>query len=307
MQQRPLTESRLLAIALTCAASFLFAFLDTSAKYLATVAHVPVLQIIWVRFVVNALLIVAMLGPNAVLRALPSKKLMNQLLRSIFLIGATVFNFLALQYLQLDQTATIFFLSPFIVAALAGPMLGEWIGWHRLHAICVGFVGVLFVTRPGFGGIHWAVSFSLLATLSYAFYILWTRYLARFDNARTTLIYTPMAGTFFVAPFALTSWQMPGGTWVWFILLGTGIFGGFGHWLLILAHERAPAPILGPFGYISIIFMIALGLAVFGDFPSWWTLAGAAIIISSGIYLLFRERQAPGSTVPASSATVVEG
>ena len=209
MQQRPLTESRFLAIALTCAASFLFAFLDTSAKYLVTVAHVPILEIIWVRFVVNALLIVAMLGPNAALRALPSNKLMNQLLRSVFLIGATAFNFLALQYLQLDQTATIFFLSPFIVAALAGPMLGEWIGWHRLLAICVGFTGVLFVTRPGFGGIHWAVSFSLLATLSYALYILWTRYLARFDNASTTLVYTPLAGAVFVAPFALANWQMP--------------------------------------------------------------------------------------------------
>jgi len=306
MQQRPLTESRFLAIALTCAASFLFAFLDTSAKYLAAVAHVPVLEIIWVRFAVNALLIVAMLGPNAAIRALPSNKLMNQLLRSVFLIGATAFNFLALQYLQLDQTATIFFLSPFIVAALAGPMLDEWMGWHRLLAICVGFTGVLFVTRPGFGGIHWAASFSLLATLSYALYILWTRYLARFDNANTTLVYTPLAGAIFAAPVALANWQMPESAWVWFVLLSTGLFGGFGHWLVILAHERAPAPILAPFGYISIIYMIAPGLLVFADVPSWWTLAGAAVIILSGVYLLFRERYAPGSA-PAASATVVEG
>ena len=198
MQKRPLTKLGPLAIALTCAASFLFAFLDTGAKYLATVAHMPVLQIIWVRFMVNTLLIVVMLGPKQVRRALPSNKLLNQLLRSVFLIGATAFNFLALQHLQLDQTATIFFLSPFIVAALAGPMLGEWIGWRRILAICVGFTGVLFVTRPGFGNIHWAVSFSLLATLSYALYILWTRYLARFDSARTTLVYTPLAGAVFV-------------------------------------------------------------------------------------------------------------
>ncbi len=140
---------------------------------------------------------------------MPSRKLKHQILRSVFLIGATAFNFLALQYLQLDQTATIFFLSPFIVAALAGPMLNEWIGWHRLLAICVGFVGVLLVTRPGFGGIHWAVSFSLLATLSYALYILWTRYLALADDARTTLVYTPLAGAVFVAPFALMNWQSP--------------------------------------------------------------------------------------------------
>jgi drug/metabolite transporter (DMT)-like permease len=306
MQKRPLTDSRPLAIALTCAASCLFAFLDTGAKYLATVAHMPVLQIIWVRFMVNTLLIVVMLGPKPVRRALPSNKLMNQLLRSFFLIGATAFNFLALQHLQLDQTATIFFLSPFIVAALAGPMLGEWIGWHRILAICVGFTGVLFVTRPGFGNIHWAVSFSLLATLSYALYILWTRYLARFDSARTTLVYTPLAGAVFVAPLAFASWRMPEGIWAWTVLLSLGLLGGLGHWLLILAHERAPAPILAPFGYINIVFMITLGLTVFGDVPNRWTLIGAAIIILSGVYLLFRERYGLGSA-PASSATVVEG
>lgn len=248
------------------------------------------------------LLVVAMLGPRTTIRALPSRNLKHQLLRSVFLIGATAFNFLALQYLQLDQTGMIFFLSPFIVAALAGPMLGEWIGWRRLLAICVGFTGVLFVTRPGFGGIHWAVSFSFLATLSYALYILWTRYLARFDDPQTTLVYTPLAGAIFVAPFALMNWKTPESAWVWFVLVCTGLFGGFGHWLIILAHERAPAPILAPFGYINIIFMITLGYVVFADVPSWWTLAGTAIIISSGVYLLFRERHTPGS-----SATVAEG
>ena len=140
---------------------------------------------------------------------------------------------------------------------------------HRL-------AGVLFVTRPGFGGIHWAVSFSLLATLSSALYILWTRYLARFDDARTTLVYTPLAGALFVAPLALESWPTPKRVWVWLVLLSTGLFDGFGHWLVILAQEHAPAPILAPFGYTSIIYMIALGLIVFGDVPSLWTLAGAS-------------------------------
>jgi drug/metabolite transporter (DMT)-like permease len=185
-------------------------------------------------------------------------------------------------------------------------MLDEWVGWRRLLAICVGFSGVLFVTRPGFGGIHWAVSFSFLSTLSYALYSLWTRYLAKFDSARTTLVYTPIAGAIFMAPFAIMDWQTPQNVWVWLLLMSTGLSGGCGHWLLILAHERAPAPILAPFGYVNIVFVIALGYLVFSDVPSWWTLAGAAIIVSSGIYLLFRERQRSRSS-PASSATVTEG
>jgi drug/metabolite transporter (DMT)-like permease len=305
--QRTLADTRLTAIGLMCSAITLFAFLDTSAKYLATVVHVPVMQIIWMRFVSHAVLTFVVLGPGATMRAAPSRKLGHQLLRSVLLIGSTGFNFLALQYLQLDQTATIFFLSPFIVAALAGPMLDEWVGWRRLLAICVGFSGVLFVTRPGFGGIHWAVSFSFLSTLSYALYSLWTRYLARFDTARTTLVYTPIAGAVLLAPLGIMAWQTPQSAWVWLLLLSTGLSGGFGHWLLILAHERAPAPILAPFGYVNIVFMISLGYLVFSDVPSWWTLAGTAIIIASGIYLLFRERQTAGSSAPASSATVAEG
>ncbi len=305
--QRTLTESRLSGIGLICTATILFAFLDASAKYLATVAHLPIPQIVWVRFVSNAFFIIAIIGPRSIGRSLPSRKIWHQLLRSSFLLGATAFNFFALQFLQLDQTATIFYLSPFIVAALAGPFLNEWIGWRRLLAICAGFSGVLFVMRPGFGGIHWAISFSFLSTLSYALYSLLTRYLARFDGARTTLVYTPMAGAVFYAPFATAAWQTPQSGWAWLVLLCTGVLGGLGHWLLILAHERAPAPILAPFGYINVVFMIMLGYLIFLDVPSWWTLAGTAIISSSGIYLLFRERQTSGSDGPASSAMVVEG
>ncbi len=302
--RRELIESRLAGIALICAATILFSFLDTSAKYLSTVAHVPVPQIIWVRFASNALLIVVALGPRVTICSLPSRKLWYQLLRSAFLLGSTAFNFLALQYLQLDQTATIFYLSPLAVAALAGPMLDEWIGWRRLMAICLGFSGVLFVTRPGFGGVHWAISFSFLSTLSYAFYSLFTRYLARYDSANTTLVYTPIAGAVFFAPLALMSWQTPQSTWMLLLLACTGLFGGLAHWLLILAHEKAPAPILAPFGYVNIVFMISFGYAVFSDVPTWWTLCGTTIIISCGIYLLFRERRVAGEDGPASSATV---
>src|SRR5262249_47793626 len=273
----------------------------------STVLRLPVPELIWMRFLTAALVTFAILGPGASVRAARSGKIGHQLLRSTFLLGSTAFNFLALQYLQLDQTATIFFLTPFIVAALAGPILNEWVGWRRLIAICVGFSGVLFVTRPGFGGVHWAISLSIVSTLSYALYSLLTRYVARYDNIRTTLLYTPIAGGIFFAPFAILTWQMPQSTAIWLLLLGTGLVGGVSHWLLILAYERAPAPVLAPFGYINIVFMIMLGYLVFGDVPGWWTLAGAGIIITSGIYLLIRERQKLGSDGPASSATVVEG
>ncbi len=300
------SDTRLFAIVLMCCATFSFALLDSSAKYLSAIASIPVFQVIWIRFMSHIVLNTAFLGLEPVRAALTSKHRRLQILRSVFLLGATMFNFLSLQYLQLDQAATIFFLSPFIVAAVAGPVLGEWVGWRRLLAICVGFSGVILVLRPGYGGIHWAASLSFLSTLSYALYSVSTRYLARYDSAQVTQVFSPIAGAVLIAPLALSTWQTPHSVGAGILLFMLGFFGGFGHWLVILAHRQAPAPVLAPFGYINIVFTIVIGYAVFGDKPDWWTLAGAAIIISSGIYLLLRERQRSASA-PASSATVPDG
>ncbi|WP_246742802.1 DMT family transporter [Rhodomicrobium vannielii] len=301
--QRPSSDRRLVGIGFMLTAVSFFAFLDTSAKFLGTIEHIPVVEIIWVRFLMNAVLIVVMLGPRGVMRAAPSKKPGQQILRSALLLATTAFNFAALQFLQLDQTSTIYFLAPFFVAALAGPLLGEWVGWHRLAAICVGFTGIIFVTKPGFGGIHWAVALALGSVFCHSLYSLWTRYLARFDAPRTTLVYTPLAGAVIMAPVALWNWQMPPDALAWGILLSMGLLGGMGHWFLILAHDRAPAPVIAPFTYINLLLVTCLGYLVFGDVPDIWTLVGAAIIVASGIYLLFRERAASASA-PASSSTV---
>ena len=77
------------------------------------------------------------------------------------MVVTTGFNFIALRYLQLDQTVTIFFLTPLLVAALAGPLLNEWVGWHRMLAIVAGFFGVLLVMHPGIGTVHWAMLLAL--------------------------------------------------------------------------------------------------------------------------------------------------
>jgi drug/metabolite transporter (DMT)-like permease len=71
-----------------------------------------------------------------------------------------------------------------------------------------------------------------------------------------------------------------------------GLFSGMGHYLLIRGHRLAPASVLAPFIYTEIVWMIALGYMVFGDVPNHWTLAGVAVVIASGLYLLFRERVA---------------
>lgn len=279
-------------ILLMCAAITSFSVLDATAKYLATVSQIPVEEVIWLRFVWHVLLTIAIFGPMTVPRLIKSVKPGHQLLRSLFMLGATAFNFAALQYLQLDQTITIFFLSPLIVAALAGPLLGEWVGWRRLVAICAGFAGIILVTRPGFGGIHWAVFLSLAAALSYALYNISTRYLAAYDSSDVTQFYTPIVGLIAFAPFAIASWTWPQDWMTWLLLFSLGLTGGAGHWLLILAHKYAPAPTLAPFVYVGIISISLLGYLIFGDIPSLWTLSGGTIVIMSGLYLWSREQDA---------------
>ena len=234
------------------------------------------------------------LWPLAFRPSLRSDKPLVQIARSALMVVTTGFNFVALRYLQLDQTVTIFFLTPLLVAALAGPLLGEWVGWHRMLAIVAGFLGVLLVMHPGFGTVHWAMLLVLVATLGYALYNLATRYLAAFDPPEVTQTFTPLVGVVALAPFALSAWQWPHDVKTSLLLASLGFWGGLGHWLLILAHRIAPASALAPFIYLGLIWMSAAGFLVFGNVPTLWTLSGAAVVILSGLYLFARERKAMG-------------
>ncbi len=285
---------RLEAIGLMALATICFAGLDSTAKYLVGIKGVPVAEVSWFRFAGHVVFTALVLWPLAFKPSLRSKKPVVQIVRSALMVVTTGFNFIALRYLQLDQTITIFFLTPLIVAALAGPLLGEWVGWHRMLAIVSGFLGVLLVMHPGFGTVHWAMLLVLLATFGYALYNLATRYLAAFDPPEVTQTFTPLVGVVVLAPFALSAWQTPHELRVMLLLASLGFWGGLGHWLLILAHRIAPASALAPFIYLGLIWMSGVGYLVFGNVPTWWTLSGAAIVIASGLYLFARERKQMG-------------
>ncbi len=279
------------AIALICGAGLCFAILDATVKYLAAQTDLPMAEITWMRFFVHAVLTLIVFGPAAVPRLVKANKPLQQWLRSGFMLSATLFNFVAVTYLRLDQTATIFFLTPLVIAALAGPVLNEWVGWRRLLAILTGFFGILIVIRPGFGWIHWAVLFSFGATLSYSLYSIATRYLAAHDDAQVTQFYTPLAGMIVMAPLAYAEWVWPSSTLVWVLFIWLGVAGAFGHWLLIQAYRFASAPVLAPFIYVNLVWMTSLGYLVFGDVPDLATVAGGTVVIGSGLYLLYRERR----------------
>lgn len=277
------------AIGLICIAFAFFSCLDTTAKYMATVVGLPVTQVTWVRFVSQFALIVMVMGAVQVPRLLRSRKLKHQIARSFLMLFSTVFNFLALRQLRLDQTQTIYFLAPFVVSLLAGPFLGEWVGWRRLVAICIGFGGMLIAVRPGFAEVPPGIAFALASMICYASFMLLTRYLAAYDPPEVTLFYSLIAGTYLLAPFALVDWVWPDGPLVWLLMLSMGLWGGLGHYIFILAYRLAPASTLAPFIYFGLITHTAAGFLVFDQLPDLWTLSGAGIVVLSGLYLIHRE------------------
>lgn len=283
-------RTRLVAILLMCGGVVGFAACDASAKWLNR--SLDPLMTTWFRYAANVLFVSLVLNPVTRPRLYHANRFGLQVLRSALLLVCTVTNFFALRHLQLTETMSIQFAMPLLVALLAGPLLGEWAGPRRLVAIGVGFLGVLVVTRPGTGALHPAAFLTMISTVLYALYAIVTRTLAASDTSATTLAYSGLVGTILMTPVLPFVWSAPPSALHWLMLLAIGGFAAIGHWLLILAHARAPAPVLSPFIYTQLMWMAALGYLVFGDVPDGWTLAGGAIVVGSGLYLLLWERRA---------------
>jgi drug/metabolite transporter (DMT)-like permease len=294
-------RQRLTGIALMCGAVALFACLDTTAKYLNT--HMDAMQITWARYTSALVLTLIVSNPLTHTDLLRARRLKLQIVRSVLLVASSALNFVALRWLQLDEALSIIFTFPFIVAIVSGPMLGEWIGWRRWSAICVGFGGVLLITRPGFGGMHPAAFITLAATICYGFYAVITRIVSRVDSNQTSLFYANFIGALVMLPVIPFVWTTPENWAIALMMVGIGVLGSAGHFLLIAGHRIAPAAVLSPFVYTQLIWVVILGYLVFDHVPNGWTMAGAAIVISSGLYLLYRERKLGKTT---TSEGVVE-
>jgi len=284
------TRNRLVGIGLISLTFLCFALLDAGAKWL--VRSLPVLEVVWLRFLFHVVFSAGWLAPRMGRRMLRTRRPGLQLLRAAMLCAMTGMNFWALQYLQLAETAAIQFSVPILIALFAGPMLGERLDAARWAPILVGFAGVLVILRPGTQGFHPALILAFATAVLYALFNLLTRRLAAHDSPEATQFLSALGAAVAVAPFGLAVWQAPACVLEWALACGIGIAGGLGHWFLAAAHRYAPASVLGPFLYQQILYMALLGLLLFGDVPDALVLAGAAVVIGSGLYLLWLERRA---------------
>ena len=282
-------RNRLTGIGIISLTYVLFTLLDGSAKWL--VQSVPVLVVVWLRFLTHALIASALLFPVKGLALVRTRHLRWHLARGVMFCAMTGMNFWALQFLQLTVTASIFFTVPILIAMMGAPLLGERLDARRWAAILVGFAGVLVIVRPGSDAFHPAMLLSMANAVLYALFNLMTRKLAAYDSPETIQFLPALVASALLAPFALAAWQAPQGWFEWALLCLMGVFGGTGHYLLAVAHRYAPASTLAPFLYQQILYMALFGYLVFGSVPDKAVWVGAAIVIASGLYLFARERR----------------
>jgi drug/metabolite transporter (DMT)-like permease len=280
-------RNRLIGIGIISITFLSFAILDTSAKWL--VATLPVMQVVWLRFLFHVIFSALLLGPRSGLSLVRTRRPGLQLLRSMMLPAMTALNFWALQYLQLAETGAIQFAVPILIAVF-GALLGERLDRGRWIAVMVGFVGVMLIVRPGTEGFHPALLLSLGNAVLYALFNLLTRKLVGTESPEATQFLSALGAAVVFAPLAFAVWRDPASTSDWAIVMLAGLSGGAGHYLLAVAHRYAPATVLAPFMYQQILWMSLLGYLVFGDVPGPAVVAGTLVVVASGLYLLYRER-----------------
>ncbi|MCW1840995.1 DMT family transporter [Prosthecomicrobium hirschii] len=279
--------ARLKGIGLMCLALACFSVLDGAAKWL--VRDMPALQVAFVRYTVALALIAAFLNPWTQADAWTTRRPFLQFVRGLLLFGSTIFNFIAVRTLQLADTMAIAFATPFLIALLSGPLLGERIGWKNWVAILIGFAGVLVITRPGTGGFQTAMLWSFGSVACYAAYGIATRTLSGIDSTASMLVISAAIPVGMLAPVMPAVWVWPPTTLDWALMLLLGLAGAVGHFFLIRAYTHAPAPVVAPFIYTQIVWAVLIGYLVFGDLPGLNTIVGASIVIGSGLYLIWRE------------------
>ncbi len=281
------SQARRLGVALVSLATFSFAILDASAKWL--VQSLPVIEVVWLRFATHVLLMAVLLAPFHGRQLIRMTSWRLQMLRAVMLASMTGLNFWALQYLQLAETGAIQFSVPVLIALLSAWWLDERLDVRRWIAILAGFVGVLLVIRPGTQAFHPALVLCVANALIYAAFNLLTRRMAATESPQATQLLSAAGAALVLAPLAWLQWQAPPSALHWALIALCGLTGGLGHLFVAMAHRYASAAVLGPFLYQQIVYLTLWGWLVFEQVPDAMVVAGAAVVVGSGLYLLWVE------------------
>ncbi len=285
----PPKDQVLQGILLMCLAVVCFSSLNASAKLLSTFGF-DMGQVVWARYMGSLVVMVLIFFPRHRLRLFRPRHMGIQIIRGLMLFGSSALYFQGLAHADLSLAATISMTSPILITALSVPFLGEQVGMRRWIAVCVGFVGALIVIRPGIGETNPYILFFVASTMCSTFYSLITRKYAGEENAEVSATIATVVGTIGTVPLAIPVWQTPTEPLAIALMCVLGLFAALGHYFFTMALQRGPVAVISPFSYTQLVGATIAGYLLFNSLPDHWTLIGAAIIMSSGLYIAHRER-----------------
>ena len=286
--------SSLTGIGLVVASVACFAVLDTTTKYISN--SVPLLMALWFRYAFQAVVTTATVLPLRGLAILRTVHPKFHMLRGLLLLSTSLFAFFSLRYMPVGEFTAIVMITPLVITLLAATSLGEKVSPLRWALVTGGFAGTMVIIRPGHDAFEWTTLLPIGLVVSNAWFQVLTSKLVKTENPLTMQFYTGWAGTL-VASLALPFVWISLDSWTLWACLGLmGLAGTVGHFLLILAYQRAPAATLTPYLFCQIGFAMFGGWLVFSHVPDQWSLVGMGMIAvcgAAGAWLAVRESRVP--------------
>jgi drug/metabolite transporter (DMT)-like permease len=287
-----------LGILLIVASSVSFALMNAVVKLVS--GHLGPVEIGFFRQLFSMIPVVSMVIHQGGPSMLRTQRPFGHLFRGLIGNSAMIIFFLSVTKLPLADANALSFASPLFITALSMPLLGEAVGKHRWSAVIVGFAGVLVMTNPGgnwFGGnAGVGAGMGVLAAFMSALMTITIRQLNKTEPPVRIVFYFATIGMVFFGGLLTIFWVTPtlpelGG------LMVVGLIGGLSQLLMTYAYRHAPASTLAPFGYVSILWSTALGYLIWSELPGPRILIGAAIVIASGLYIIYRETRRRGQVI----------
>jgi drug/metabolite transporter (DMT)-like permease len=272
---------RLGGIACIVLAVLCFGALDTTTKFASATA--PLLMALWFRYVVQAAVTAAVLGPRRGMRLLHTSRPVLQLVRGLLLLSSSSIAFFSLRVMQVGEFTAIAMLTPLLLTVIAAASLGERVSLLRWLCVLIGFAGSLIVIRPGRELFQWAMLLPLLLVATNTGFQALTSRMAETEDPGTMHFYTGVVGLVVTSCGLPLVWQVLPGT-IWLALGLMGALGTLGHFLLIMAYARAPVAVLTPYLYLQIAFATLGGWLVFSYVPDGWSLTGIALVAIGGVF-----------------------
>lgn len=277
-------------IALLLGALVLFTLMDAAAKDLGARYHPG--QVVWARFAVNAA-VLALIFRSRMPQLLQSRRPGVQLIRGLTQLGTVLLFFFSIRYIGLAEAAALTDLNPVLITLGAALFLRERLGVRRIFGIGLAFCGAMIILRPGASVMHPAALLALAAAFSYAAGALLTR-VVREDSLATSMLWSALVGTALSTLALPFFWQPVAANDLW-VFVVVGLLGTAAQGLLIRAFSLAEASALAPFGYAGLILSSLWGFVFFDQLPDRWTVLGALVIVSAGLYVWHRETRSAGA------------